>query len=261
MKFGVCQDPKFASVLADAGFDYIEVNVQAQLVPHAPESEFAPIADQLKSLPIPAYAANCLLPASLRVTGPTVDWHAVQAYIGIAMARAERVGIQIVVFGSGSARNVPEGYSFTEAEAQLVQFGQLAGSIAAEHGVTIVIEPLNKAECNILTTVPEGAALANKVNIPSFQLLVDAYHWARASEPVTNITDFGTLIKHAHLATYASRLAPSVEEADFLPFYKALKAINYSGGLSIEGRWTNLAAEAPIALAKMQADAKIVGLL
>lgn len=261
MKFGVCQEPRFAPALAVAGFDYIEVNVQSHLMPSAPESDFAPMADILKSLPIPPYAANCFLPGNLKVTGPNVDWHAVQKYVGVAMARAERVGMQIIVFGSGGARGVPDGFSFDEATSQLAQFGQIAGSIAAEHGVTVVIEPLNRGECNILTSVPEGASLAKKVNLPRFQLLVDAYHWARENEPVSNITDHGALIKHAHLATYPTRKAPGLEETDFTPFYKALKSINYSGGLSIEGGWGDIEKDAPAALARMKSDAKTAGII
>lgn len=261
MKFGVCTEPKFAQTLANVGFDYVEVNVQAHLMPNAPEADFAPMADLLKSLPIPPYAANCFLPGSLRVTGPNVDWHAVQKYVGIAAARAERVGMQIIVFGSGGARNVPDGFSFEEANDQLAQFGQIAGSIAAEHGVTIVIEPLNKKESNILTNVPEGASLARKVNLPRFQLLVDAYHWALENEPASNIIEHADLIKHAHLATYPNRKVPGTEETDFIPFYKALKAINYSGGLSIEARWDDIEKDAPIALARMKADAAAAGIL
>ena len=42
----------------------------------------------------------------------------------VAWARLARLGTQIVVFGSGGARRVPEGFSKEEAFKQLVEFGK-----------------------------------------------------------------------------------------------------------------------------------------
>ena len=39
--------------------------------------------------------------------------------------------------------------------------------------------------------------------------------------------------------------APGVEGDDFRPYFKALKAIGYEGGISIECNWKNFAEELP----------------
>ena len=88
----------------------------------------------------------------------------------------------MIVFGSSGAKNVPDGFSYDQAWEQIVQAMQIAAPIAAEHGITIVIEPLNKKEANIVLTGAEGLKLAREIDRPSVQLLIDYYHMALEGE-------------------------------------------------------------------------------
>jgi hypothetical protein len=45
------------------------------------------------------------------------------AYVAKAFDRVARLGVRIVVFGSGGARRVPEGYPRDDAVRQMVDFG------------------------------------------------------------------------------------------------------------------------------------------
>lgn len=259
LKFGVCIGPEAAPQLAAAGYDYIEINVQAHLKPEAPESEFHDLAESLRQLPLPCRAANCFLPGGLKVVGPAVNFDRLTSYAASAFARAERIGMKAIVFGSGGARQVPEGFPREEAWAQAVRFGRMCGTLAQEHEVTVVLEPLNRGETNIFNSVAEGARWVREVGHPNVQLLVDGYHWARENEPAADIVSAGPLLQHAHTATYATRLAPGLEPCDHVPFFQALKAAGYSGGISIEGRWNDLAAEAGPALQVLREAAARAG--
>ena len=157
MKFGVCADVAAAAPLAVAGFDYLELNVQKQLRPEQEESQLRDEWRAIRAAPLPAEAACCFLPGDLKVCGPTVDGARVLRYVESAMARAERIGIHVIVFGSGAARAVPAGQDPRQAWRQLVDFARQAGGAAARYGITLVVEPLNTRECNILTSVAEGA--------------------------------------------------------------------------------------------------------
>lgn len=252
MKFGICSGPEAAAQAHAAGFDYLEINVQAHLRPTQPESEFHACCEQLKKLPIPCRAANCFLPGHLKVTGPEVNWDTLEHYVGVALARAERVGIQYIVFGSGASRKVPDGFSREVAWSQLSRFARLCNEIAHEHGVMIVLEPLQRGETNIVNSVTEGARLVQEVDLPHFRLLVDAFHWAKEEEPVSSIVQSGSWLRHAHIATYAQRKAPGLEACDFQPFFKALQTIGYQGMLSIEGAWNDFALDAAPALAVLR---------
>ena len=237
MQLGVCGSPALAPVLAGAGFDYLEVNVVRDLQPEAAGEAVAGTLTARRELSMPAPVANVFLPGSLKVTGPDVDPAAQEQYVRTAFRRAQGAGIELIVFGSGGARRIPAGFDRTRAWAQLVDFGRRIGPLAEERGVTIAVEPLNYAECNVLNTVAESAQYVRDVDHPGVRLLVDAFHWARNAEPVQSIIDAGPLLVHAHLATYANRLAPGEELCDFAPFLAALAQAGYRKRLSVEASW------------------------
>ena len=89
-----------------------------------------------------------------------------------------RLGVRLVVFGSGGARQVPEGFSKQEAFQQLVDFGKRIAPEARSRNITIAIEPLRKQETNIVNNTTEALAWVNAVNDPKIQLMIDFYHFS-----------------------------------------------------------------------------------
>jgi len=156
------------------------------------------------------------------------------------------------VFGSGGSRRVPEGFERRQASEQLA--GHLArwGPIAAEAGVILVIEPLNKGETNIINTVDEGAELARRVGHPNVRLLADTYHMATDGDPPEAIRRAGELIAHVHCAEAAGRVPVGFGGEDHRPYFRALKDIGYDGRVSIEASFDDLAAQLPAAVAKLR---------
>ena len=143
-----------------------------------------------------------------------------------------------MVFGSGGARRVPEGFPQEEAFSQLVELGKHHVAPAMEAwGITCCVEPLNRTECNILTTSGECLELVKAVHHPRFQLLIDLYHFDREQEPLSEIAACQEHLRHCHIASAKnSRLIPLPGDGeDYLPFFQALKAGSYQGRLSLEG--------------------------
>jgi sugar phosphate isomerase/epimerase len=247
MKLGICGGTDIASVAQAAGYDYIEITVAGHLMGEAPDAAFAPTLKAIQTCGLPCLAANVFVPGHLKITGPEVDFPRLTRYVETVMRRAEQVGIQAIVFGSGAARKIPEGFDRQAAYAQLVDFGRMVGPLAGRHGVKIAVEPLNRGETNVLNSVAEGLAYVREVNHPAFRLLVDAFHWAKEQEPAADIVTAGPWLEHAHIATYANRLPPGAEACDFAPFFTALRQAGYNLRLSVEAGWKNLPEEAPAA--------------
>ena len=252
MRFGVCGDMSLATVAAQASYDYAEWSVPALLRPRESEDAFRASLDALRRAELPYPVLNCFVPGDMKITGPDVDEPALENFVATSMARAETAGVEIIVLGSGGARRIPDGFDPCIAHDQLVAFCRMVGPLAHDHGVTVVVEPLNKTECNILTTVSECAALVNEVAHPGIRLLVDAYHLMHDNDSYESIVMHGTLLAHAHIATIPNRLAPAAEDCDFSGFFGALTKARYSGRISIEGRIANPEAELPAALAMMR---------
>ncbi len=249
MKFGVCGDLERAAAAASAGYDYAEWNVPNLLKPEDEDAFQARLAE-LKAAPIPYTSANGFIPGELKITGPDVNMKALTDYVATTMKRAEIAGVDIVVFGSGGARQIPDGFDTARAHEQLVDFCRMCGPLASDHGVTIAIEPLNLKECNVITSVGEGADLAREVDHPGVKLLADSYHMLEDDDPWSAIVENGDLIVHTHIATKDNRRAPGAEPCDLSGFFNALNEINYTGRVSIEGRFEN--DELPAALAEMR---------
>ena len=256
MKFGVCADLNVAPALAKAGFDFLELNVQTHLKPQEPEEAFRPILKQIRACPLPCKAANCFVPANLKITGEDIGRKRLRAYAQVAFDRARRAGIETIVFGSGGARRVPDGFPRNRAWEQLVEFGRMIGPLAGKQGVTVAVEPLNRQECNVLTTVAEGAAYVREVNHPAIRLLADAYHWNRDSDRAEDIVAAGPLLRHVHVATCPGRAAPGCDDMDLAPFFDALLQAGYDGRVSIESQWQDMPSQAPKALAALKVLAK-----
>ena len=107
-----------------------------------------------------------------------------------------------------------------------------------------MVEPLNQQECNVLTSVGESGRYVEDVDHPAVRLLVDAYHWGKDDLSTEDIVSYGHLLRHVHIATVTTRLAPGLEPYDFTPFFSALGKTGYDGLISIEARWTDLSVQA-----------------
>jgi sugar phosphate isomerase/epimerase len=253
MQIGICSDPFAIRALArPLPFDFIEGHIQNFLQPEAPDGEFAPAAAALPASGMRMPAANCLFPADLKVVGPHVDWARFDRYVATVMRRSQEIGISLIVFGSAGARMVPEGFSGARAFEQYVEALKRMAPVAQAHGVTVLVEPLNRGESNLINTIVEGLEAAERANHPSVQLLVDIFHMLRNGEPASDIGKVGPRIRHAHIAEKDERTAPGVKGDDFRPYLRALEAAGYDRLLTIECYWKDFAADVAPAVAALR---------
>ncbi|HWA08181.1 MAG TPA: sugar phosphate isomerase/epimerase family protein [Opitutaceae bacterium] len=253
MQLGLCAHPEDLAAFTELPFDFIEGHVQNFLKPEAPAPEFAANAAAMRTSPRPMPSANCFLPASLKVTGPSVDAQRLATYAETAFARARSIGLSVVVFGSAGARQVPEGWSPARGFEQYVEALKIVGPIAVKHGVTVVVEPLNRGECNLVNTIDEGAEAVRRCGHAGVRLLVDLFHMLRNGEAPDAIARHADLVVHSHVAENENRAAPGTRNEDFRPFLRALKKAVRCQRLAIECVWTEpMAAAAPAAFAALR---------
>lgn len=253
MEFGFCGSIGSAAGLGDSGLVYIEVGVQEFLVPLDDDEAFEANLKHAEQCPLPIRAANGFIPGTLRSTGPDANHDGILEYAATAFRRAEQVGIESIVFGSGGSRKLEGRVSQEEAMAQFSELLSKLGPLAEPHNVTVVIEPLNTGECDFINSLAEGAEAAQRANHPNIQLLADFYHMLRDDEPASEVAAHGSIIKHCHLAEKVNRTCPGIEGDDFRPFFKGLKDVGYTGRISIEGKFPDgLEVDAPVAVAEMR---------
>lgn len=251
--FGVAMGADKQAMLKDAGYDFIELSVGNLLMPLAPDAEFEAKTAKLGALVLPVRSCNGFFPANLKLVGPEVKMDDVLAFADTAFRRAKKFGIPFIVLGSGGARKSPDGFDLAKAREQFIDVAKRLGPLAAPHGVTVVLEPLNKGETNLINSVAEGADYVDAIAHPNVQLLADIFHMTRESEGPDSILKAGARLRHVHIAEKAERTSPGTAGDDFRPFFKALKAVGYKGGISVEGKWGKvLADDLPRALKTMK---------
>jgi sugar phosphate isomerase/epimerase len=234
IRWGYCAPCDQSDRFKAGGWNFIEESIVGLLEGMKPDSEWTGPARAAKStLPIPS--ANVLLPGTMKVTGPDANLEALRTYMTTTLGRAKKIGMTTLVFGSGVARKVPDGFDMGKAKKQVIDFVSMAAPIAKENGVTLVAEPLNKGETNIMNSVAEAMEIVKAVNHPNFQCLVDSYHFWVENEPLKNLEAAMPWIKHVHLADKDGRTAPGRSgKSDYKPFFKVLKQGGYNGMIAVE---------------------------
>jgi len=256
MRFGCCANMvatgpdgiglEIVEQLAELGYDYIELSLAHMMA--LPKAEFSALARRVARSGIRCEACNNFYPRTVRLTGDVVDWPQLQNYTGRALARAAELGAQTIVFGSSGAKNVPEGFPMARAWEQIVESLCMVDPLAAEHGITIAIEPLNRRESNIVLTAREGLALTRQVDRPRIKLLVDYYHMTLEDESPDILLEAGPEVRHIHFARVEGRSFPAEIEIGYHPFFANLRKIGYDGRVRVEAYTTDFQTAAARAL-------------
>lgn len=247
MKIGVCTGVENIKKMEDIGFDYIEPSVVS--IAKMNDEEFNAAMNLVDGSNIKCEAFNVLFPGDIRLTGPEVDEGGIKDYLERAFARVSRLGAKVIVFGSGGARKIPDGWSREEAWKQLVRIARIAGDVAAEYGLTIAMEPLNTSETNILNSVEEGLRFVTDVGHTHVKLLADFYHMRRENENMDVLVKAGSTIAHLHIANSNGRVCPLDRSEDvYDAFFQKLKEVGYQGRISIEAGIKDVDRDAPVGL-------------
>ena len=245
MKFGLCTGSENLEMAARLGFDYIECTVTS--IEAMSSDDYNSFRSKVNQSSVKVERCNTLFPGTIRLVGPEADKSKITAYLEKAFPRVKALGGNVVVYGSGKSRMFPSDMAYTDAFRELINVTRLTGQIAAEYGLTIAIEPLNRGETNCVNSLKEGAMLEAAADLLSVGLLADLYHILKEKEPFENIVSVKNL-KHTHIALLEGRAFPTVRNSDVEAFFNALKQIGYNETMSVEGNADNLEKDAAAAL-------------
>jgi D-psicose/D-tagatose/L-ribulose 3-epimerase len=105
---------------------------------------------------------------------------------------------------------------------------------AADAGVTLAFEPLNRFETYFINTMEDGAAFATAVGHPAFGILYDSFHAnIEAKDPIAAYNCAREHINHVHIAEN-DRGIPGEGHIDYAALFETLRDTKYDGWLTIE---------------------------
>jgi sugar phosphate isomerase/epimerase len=249
MKLSLCnevlqpEDFKAQCALARAlGYDGLEVapftlaETPHQLPP-GERGELRRIAEE-EGVPITGLHWLLLKPDGLSITAPeaalrTRTVEVMQRLIDLA----HDLGAHILVHGSPKQRAIAPGESHETAIARAAECFAAIADHAAAAGVVYCIEPLAKAETEVLNRVEEAAAIVQAVGNPALRTMIDCCAAGQAeATPIPAVLDRWLpegVIAHVHLND-PNRRGPGQGAMRFAPILAALRRNGYAGDAAIE---------------------------
>ncbi|MEK7409564.1 MAG: sugar phosphate isomerase/epimerase family protein [Acidobacteriota bacterium] len=135
-----------------------------------------------------------------------------------------------VTIGSLSGKVGSSGARRSQALGCLDEVCRTAGPL----GVTVLLEPLNRYECDYINTLADGAGVLAEIGAPNLKLLADTFHMnIEEVDLAASLMAAGSRLGHVHLAD-TNRQAPGHGHLNVAGVLQALAAIGYHGYLSFE---------------------------
>jgi sugar phosphate isomerase/epimerase len=171
----------------------------------------------------------------LHLTSPDTDVRQNTADYLVELARCCRdLGGSILVFGSPAQRSLLPGISRAQGEALAIDTFRRAQPGIEDAGVTLCLEPLSPPEADFIQTADEAVAILDQIDSPHFLLHLDVKAMATELLPVPELIHrHASRLGHFH-ANDSNRRGPGFGATDFVPIFRALHEVQYSGWVSVE---------------------------
>jgi D-psicose/D-tagatose/L-ribulose 3-epimerase len=122
----------------------------------------------------------------------------------------------------------------SDEKARCAEVHREAARYAAERGVALSIEPLNRFECYFLNTARDAVELVKSVDEPNYGFLYDTFHSNIEEKSQSKaILASGRAINHVHVSDN-DRGTPGTGHIDFAAVFRALRQSGYDGWLTVE---------------------------
>lgn len=217
--------------LKHTGYDGVEVPI------HAGEpADYARLGARLRDAGLECTASSAIpdaahspISADPRHRQTAVDW------FRWALDCAGSLGAQTLCGPLYAPLGVFSGSGPTEAEVQrALEVHAAIADHAADAGVTIALEALNRFECYFLNTIADAAGYVRRLGHPAVGIMYDTFH-ANIEEkrPTAAIAPAMDVLRHVHVAEN-DRGVPGTGHVDWAGTFDALRTGGYDGWLVIE---------------------------
>lgn len=154
-------------------------------------------------------------------------------------AVARELGCSTIIATTG---NTFDDETFEMTRRRVVRNASAISEVAADNGLTIVIEPLNTLVDHHgywLTHMSEAADIVQEVSSSSVKILMDFYHQQiTEGNIISNLTEYIAEIGHFHAGGVPGRHELVGCEQDYRAIFKAIDATGYTGHVGLEYRPT-----------------------
>lgn len=101
-------------------------------------------------------------------------------------------------------------------------------------GVSVILEPINRYENDLVLTLSQAAAMLDAVDLPGLVAMADSFHMnIEERDPFESLRVWGSRVRHVHVSD-TNRCAPGQGHFDWPQFVQALDNADYRGPIVLE---------------------------
>ncbi len=216
--------------IAGAGFDGVEISVVGQQ-----EQQLRTIRSAAENLGLSLTASTFVPPEANPVSVDSAVRASAIDYMKSRVDEAVLLGSDILVGGIYQAHKVFSGCGPTEQEWQWSrQYLREVGEYAAQGGVRLGLEFLNRFEVYLINTATDAARMCSDVGLENVGVLYDTHH-ANIEDPNPDIAlpACQAHLFHVHLSE-SHRGTLGTGQVKWQETFATLKRLDYKGWLTIE---------------------------
>lgn len=244
MKYGFCTgfatnplfktDSSLEAAVCAWGYDFIEYPLMSAAALN--EEEFEALVLRAEAYGLSCDCAANLFPGSVSVIGEGADSVRIRAYLDTAFARAERLGVKKIIFGSAGARRLGS-FDRRTADAQFMQCLGILDEYCGRYGMAVLVEAIRHGEADYINTLQEAAEYAKRAQgggLKNILLMADLFHMMSNGEDLSALRDNIGIIRHIHVCELNRALPDGRFSGYILAALGVLKEAGYSGTISYE---------------------------
>ncbi|MFH1927843.1 MAG: sugar phosphate isomerase/epimerase family protein [Chloroflexota bacterium] len=127
-----------------------------------------------------------------------------------------------------------QGQTVGQAKEHITDSLRLCADEAAQYGMEIDLEPVNRYELGYHSNVYEIMDVVRRTDKPNVRILIDTFHMNIEESSIgAALVSAASLIGHVHIAD-SNRLAPGMGHFDFSEFFAVLESVGYNGDVTVE---------------------------
>jgi sugar phosphate isomerase/epimerase len=218
------------------GFDFVQA--AADLAPGLSDDQVLRRKDLVRAGGPQFAVCGVPLPAGVRVTQVGFNLYHWTEHAKGALRRMADLGCRKLVWSEGRARVLPVEGEVAVLKEQALQFLFMLCEAAGAFGITVLVEPLGPRRANFLNSMKEVGELFSRVGKDNLSCAISLRELESIGLSLSRMHDHRQLIGHVQMENPQSaegeRRCPRPDDGqDYRPFLKELKAIGYTGLISL----------------------------
>jgi len=219
-------------------FDFMEAHGVVGFEPHGKAllTRKQEMKDALRGRNIKVSAVCAGFDGFILSTDPAIRKQCRDTMAGLIIAAGELGSTGVIIVPAFNSQVPVMPHTQETRDFLCEQFDEM-GTLAQEHGTTVILEPLNRKEAFYLRQVGDAASICRDINNAGVKCMGDFWHmtWEENSDMGAFISA-GEHLQHVHVASRKRRSMPGEDgEADnYVNGFKGLKMLGYDKYVSFE---------------------------